>query len=300
MGTKMNNPYLMEYQGYLQIEKNASSHTVKHYTKDIEDFFSFLNVQGIHSLMEVDYLDVRSYLALLNKKDYARKTISRKLSSLRSFFRFLVRENYIDSNPFQMISTPKVEKKLPNFMYPEEILELLEKPDTSQPLGIRDRAIIEVLYASGMRIGELVSLNVDSINLNTGTALVFGKGSKERYVPLGKYSLEALKRYLEEARQKLLTNNQEKALFLNKHGGRLSDRSVRRMLDKYVKVLSFSKQLSPHTLRHTFATHLLNAGADLRTVQELLGHVNISTTQIYTHVTKERLQHIYKNSHPRA
>ncbi|OEG00392.1 tyrosine recombinase XerD [Vulcanibacillus modesticaldus] len=292
--------YLIEFQGYLQIEKNASPHTTDNYLRDISDFISYINSTGLTSLLDVSYLDVRGYLAYLNKKNYSRRTISRKLSSLRTFYRFLVRENYLELNPFQMVSTPKLEKKLPNFMYPKEVIELLDMPDLSKLTGIRDKAILEVLYASGMRVSELVSLDIESIDFTTGTALVFGKGSKERYVPLGKYAIEALKNYLENARAKLSTNYYEKALFLNRYGGRLSDRSVRRMIEKYVRLLSFSKSVSPHTLRHTFATHLLNAGADLRSVQELLGHVNISTTQIYTHITKERLQQIYKNHHPRA
>jgi len=291
--------YLIEFQGYLQIEKNASQHTIKNYLRDINDFSSFIKKERIE-LVTISYLDVRHYLSILNQRDYSRKTISRKLSSLRTFFRFLMRENYLTSNPFQMVSTPKQEKKLPSFMYPTEVNELIETIDPSTPLKIRDRAIIEVLYASGMRVSELVSLNINSLDLMTGTALVFGKGSKERYVPLGKFAIDAVQFYLEHARMKLNPKEKEKALFLNRYGDRISDRSVRRLIDKYVKNLSFSKKVSPHTLRHTFATHLLNAGADLRTVQELLGHVNISTTQIYTHVTKERLQQIYKNSHPRA
>lgn len=292
--------FLIEFQGYLQIEKNASPHTIKNYMKDIQVFFSFMQSTEGLSLAEIDYLDVRQFLAFLNQQQYSRKTISRKLSSLRSFFRFLVRENHLEKNPFLMVSTPKSEKRLPEFMYPEEVLELLQLPDLNKNLGIRDRAILEVFYASGMRVSELVALNLESIDLDTGTALVFGKGAKERYVPLGRYSIEALQNYLQKARPKFILNRQEKALFLNKNGGRLSDRSIRRMVDKYVQHLSFQKQISPHTIRHTFATHLLNAGADLRSVQELLGHVNISTTQIYTHVTKERLQHIYNHTHPRA
>ena len=292
--------FLIEFQGYLQIEKNASPHTIKNYMKDIQVFFSFMQSTEDLSLAEIDYLDVRQFLAFLNQQQYSRKTISRKLSSLRSFFRFLVRENHLEKNPFLMVSTPKSEKRLPEFMYPEEVLELLQLPDLNKNLGIRDRAILEVFYASGMRVSELVALNLESIDLDTGTALVFGKGAKERYVPLGRYSIEALQNYLQKARPKFILNRQEKALFLNKNGGRLSDRSIRRMVDKYVQHLSFQKKISPHTIRHTFATHLLNAGADLRSVQELLGHVNISTTQIYTHVTKERLQHIYNHTHPRA
>ncbi|MFV9509869.1 tyrosine recombinase XerC [Tepidibacillus sp. LV47] len=293
-------PYLIEFQGYLQIEKNASPHTLKNYIRDIKDFRLYMASLGLTSYEKVEYLHVRGYLALLNKMEYTRKTISRKMSSLRAFYRFLTRENYIQTNPFQMVSTPKIEKKLPQFLYPEEIEELLRLPDRSSPIGLRDRAILETLYASGMRVNELVSLDLDSIDLMTGNALVFGKGAKERYVPLGTYAIKALKDYINNARTKLNPLSHEKALFLNRYGKRLSDRSVRRLIDKYVRYLSTVKKVSPHTIRHTFATHLLNAGADLRAVQELLGHVNISTTQIYTHVTKDRLQTIYKNFHPRA
>lgn len=297
----MNNEYIIEFEGYLQIEKNASNHTISNYLKDIDDFISFLNSKNVSTFKDVNYIDVRGYLALLNVKKYSRKTISRKLSSLRSFYRFLVRENYLEINPFQMVSTPKLERKLPSFLYPDEINQLLNAPNLNKPLGIRDRAIMEVLYASGMRVSELVALNIDSIDLIGGNALVFGKGSKERYVPLGKYSIDALTNYLEiRDRFNLKNDKDEKALFLNKYGGRLTDRSIRRIIDKYINYIANSKKVSPHTLRHTFATHLLNAGADLRSVQELLGHVNISTTQIYTHVTKERLQDIYRSTHPRA
>lgn len=300
----MNNEYIIEFQGYLEIEKNSSNHTISNYLKDIEDFISFLKSKDVNNFKDVTYIDVRGYLALLNIKKYSRKTISRKLSSLRSFYRFLVRENYLENNPFQMVSTPKLEKKLPSFLYTDEIKELLSAPNLNKPLGIRDRAIMEVLYASGVRVSELVSLNIDSVDLIGGNALVFGKGSKERYVPLGKYSVEALTSYLEIRGIFNLQNEKagktEKALFLNKYGGRLTDRSVRRIIDKYVDYIANNKKVSPHTLRHTFATHLLNAGADLRSVQELLGHVNISTTQIYTHITKERLQDIYRSTHPRA
>ncbi len=297
---KKHEKYIIEFEGYLQIEKNASVYTIQSYLKDIKDFIDFISTKGILSLSDVEYIDVRGYLAILNQRKYARKTISRKLSSLRSFFRFLVRENFLETNPFKMVSTPKIEKKLPIFMYPDEINDLIHKPNLAKPLGIRDRAMIEVLYASGMRVSELVSMNINSIDLNAGLALVFGKGAKERLVPLGQFAIDSLVNYLEKARDLLKPMDNENALFLNKSGGRLSDRSVRRMMDKYVKALALSKKISPHTLRHTFATHLLNNGADLRSVQELLGHVNISTTQIYTHVTKERLQDIYKNSHPRA
>lgn len=292
--------YIIEYKGYLQIERNVSIHTLRSYLKDIEDFQNFIMSDGIENIEDIAYLNVRKYLALLSSKNYSRKTISRKLSSMRTFYRYLIRENYIEINPFQMVSTPKIEKKLPIFLYINEMNELLNAPDVKSPLGNRDRAIMEVLYASGMRVSELVSLNIDSIDFLTETALVFGKGSKERYVSLGQYSIDALNNYIDYARMSLNPNSLNNALFLNRYGERLSDRSIRRMINKYVEIIALTKNISPHTFRHTFATHLLNSGADLRAVQELLGHVNISTTQIYTHVTKEKLQSIYNNYHPRA
>ncbi len=292
--------YINEYKGYLQIERNVSIHTLRSYLKDIEDFQHFIKSEEIDNVEDIAYLDVRKYLALLSNKNYSRKTISRKLSSMRTFYRYLIRENYTEINPFQMVSTPKIEKKLPIFLYINEINELLTAPDRLSPLGIRDRAIMEALYASGMRVSELVSLNIDSIDFFTETALVFGKGAKERYVSLGQYSIEALNNYIINSRMKLNPNPLDNALFLNRYGERLSDRSIRRMINKYVESIALTKKISPHTFRHTFATHLLNAGADLRAVQELLGHVNISTTQIYTHVTKEKLQSVYNNYHPRA
>jgi len=292
--------YLKDYQGFLQIEKNASPNTITAYFKDIEDFAIFLNTEGVVDLEAVEYITIRKYLAQLNKRDYTRKTIARKLSSLRTFFKFLLRENFIEQNPFQLVSTPRGDKKLPIFMYTEEINELLNRPDITMPLGLRDRAIMDILYASGIRVSELVQLNVSSIDFVAELALIKGKGKKERYVNLGKLSLESLGNYLDHGRNKLTADIENEALFLNRYGERLTDRSVRRMVDKYVDQLALNKKISPHSFRHTFATHLLNAGADLRVVQELLGHANISTTQIYTHVTKEKLQSIYKDFHPRA
>lgn len=204
-------------------------------------------------------------------------------------------------NPFQSVSTPKVEKKLPSFLYPLEVERLLNAADEKTALGQRDRLIFELLYASGIRVSELVTLKVNAINLSMGVALVFGKGAKERYVPIGSYALEAIRTYLSSGRPQLLAGKQDSGfLLLNYRGEPLSDRSVRRIVDKYVEETALHLSISPHTFRHTFATHMLNAGADLRTVQELLGHVNISTTQIYTHVTKERLRQVYDSAHPRA
>ncbi|MCF6093847.1 tyrosine recombinase XerC [Microaerobacter geothermalis] len=286
---------------YLQIEKNASPHTVLNYHRDIDAFLAFLNTKELEHWNQIDHTDVREYLAMLAKKNYSRRTISRRLSSMRSFYRFLMREEEVTMNPFQMVSTPKLEKKLPKFLYHKEMELLLAQPNVTSPVGLRDKAILEVLYASGIRVSELVGLGLDSIDLNLGTARVFGKGAKERIVILGSFALEAMKQYLDKGRPLLKSQEADTdAVFLNVRGGTLTDRSVRRVIHKYIQQAAITNRVSPHTIRHTFATHMLEAGADLRTVQEMLGHVNISTTQIYTHVTKERLREVYLQTHPRA
>jgi integrase/recombinase XerC len=289
-----------QFLDYLLVEKNASPHTIFNYSKDIDQFVAFLKRERIQSFPDVTYLMVRSYLAELQKNEYAKRSVTRKLSALRSLYAYLLREEHIQASPFHSIRTPKLDKKLPKFMYLEEMEELLQLPDVTSSLGQRDMAILESLYASGMRVSELVGLNIPSIDTELGVALVFGKGAKERYVPLGDHAIAALKHYLLDGRKQLSSDQATEALFLNARGGRLTDRSVRRIVDKYVAQLSRSMNISPHTLRHSFATHMLEAGADLRTVQELLGHVNLSTTQIYTHITKDHLQTIYNKAHPRA
>jgi len=285
---------------YLRAERNASPHTEKNYRNDLEQFREYLERQGIPTFASVSYEEARRYLAGLSLKEYARRTLSRKLSALRSFYMFLVREGLAESSPFALVRSPKQERKLPVFLYLEEMRELLEAPDPADPLGLRDRAVLETLYASGMRVSELAALDTDSVDLASGIALVFGKGSKERYVPLGEYAVEAIRNYLRRARPHLVKDPAQEALFLNRAGGRLTDRSVRRIVDRAVEQAALRKNISPHTLRHSFATHMLEAGADLRTVQELLGHENISTTQIYTHITRDHLQAIYNRAHPRA
>ncbi|MCR3923370.1 MAG: tyrosine recombinase [Firmicutes bacterium] len=271
---------------------------------DLALFLSFLEAKAIAFPEELNYLALRHYLALLKEKAYERKTIARKLSAIRSFLRFLNREKLLLDKTWSSVSTPRVGKKLPTFLYVEEMLRLLVAPDCHTPAGLRDTAILEVLYASGIRVSELVALNTHTIDVNEGQFIVYGKGARERMVPLGRFAALAIRNYLENARPQLLRKNrygeQEDALWLNKYGARLTDRGIRRIVDKYVKQVSLTQGISPHSIRHSFATHLLNAGADLRVVQELLGHVNISTTQIYTHVTRDHLKEVYHGAHPRA
>lgn len=297
--TSTNLEAIHEFVTYLQIEKNASLHTINSYVRDIHDFVSFIKQHPPMDIAAVSYVQVRKYLTSLHKKEYARKTIARKLSSLRSFYRFLLRERVVDANPITLATTPKLEKRLPSYFYVQDLEQLFQVSDEAEPLGQRNVAILETLYASGMRVSELVGLNVEHIDFDLGTALVYGKGSKERIVPIGHYALEVLDNYLNDGRMKLLKSG-EKALFLNYRGERLSDRSIRRILNQIITKTSLTQKITPHKLRHTFATHLLEGGADLRIVQEILGHVNISSTQIYTHISNERLREVYRKAHPRS
>lgn len=298
------NQYVRQFIQYLEIEKNASQHTVANYCADIKLFFSFAQLHGVGEAVFADITAplIRSYLAALKEQGCARTTIARRIAVLRSFYRFLCREGIVSGNPFAAVHTPKLAKRLPVFLDIAEITELLALPPTD-PLGRRDRAILELLYASGLRVSELVGLSVQDVIADSRYVLVYGKGAKERIVPVGSVALTAIDAYLQKARPVLYakhTGPAHQMLFLNNKGGVLTDRSVRRIVDKYVEKLALDKHVSPHTLRHTFATHLLNRGADLRSVQEMLGHVNLSTTQLYTHVTKERLKTVYRHAHPRA
>ena len=250
---------------------------------------------------QVGALDIRAYLSFLNKEEYARRTIARRISALRSFYKYMVRENILEYNPFAKVRTPKLEKKLPVFLEEFEINELLNLPE-QEGLGLRDQAILELLYATGCRVSELVGLTTVRLDLGNRYVLLLGKGNKERIVPLGNTCCNAVKKYY-PVRSELMAKYNAPAhdyVFINNRGGILTDRSVRRILDKYITQLAISKNVSPHTIRHTFATHLLDHGADLRAVQELLGHANLSTTQIYTHVTTERIASVYQKNHPRA
>lgn len=289
-----------KYINYLEAERNASPYTVRNYTTDLLDFFQFLRAKGIDSLKEVDRHTLRDYLSHLMEKGFVKASIARKLSAIRSFYRYLLREEIISTSPVATTSSPKLDRRLPSFLTIEEINRLLEAPDLSTPQGLRDRALMELLYASGLRVSELVSLNLEQVNLDTNEIRVWGKGSKERVVLMGKPAARALTAYLDQGRPKLLGEKRSSALLLNRYGKRLIERRVQRILEKYTNIAGIGKRVYPHMLRHTFATHLLDGGADLRVVQELLGHASLSSTQIYTHVSKSQAKKVYLSAHPMA
>ena len=291
---------------HLRVEKSASVLTITSYKTDLIQFFSFISRQYKVPAEEVsqellNHKTVREYLAFLQENGLSRATTARKLASLRSFVKYLCREGVLAGNPIAAVATPKQDKRLPKFLYPREIELLINAPDISTPNGTRDKAILETLYAAGLRVSELVGMDIKDIDFGEQIIKVRGKGNKERIIPLGSKAREALINYIETGRKKLLQKNENScpALFLNKYGDRISQRSIRNILNKYVEDIALSQKISPHTLRHTFATHLLNGGADLRTVQELLGHVKLSTTQIYTHLTRDNIKTIHNETHPR-
>lgn len=291
------------FLNYLEVEKNSSLLTVANYRRDLRSCYEFMNERagGSFSWQKAGPLDVRAYLADMNKREYARRTVARRISALKSFYKYLVRENVIEYNPLAKVKSPKLEKRLPVFLDEVEITELLQLPDET-PLGRRDQAILELLYATGCRVSELVGLTLGRTDLGNRIVLLLGKGDKERLVPIGHTCCSALASYY-AVRSQLMEKYhvaEHNHVFVNSRGGILTDRSVRRILDKYISQLALKKHVSPHTIRHTFATHLLDHGADLRAVQELLGHENLSTTQIYTHVTTERIAAVYRKNHPRA
>jgi integrase/recombinase XerC len=323
---------IQEFLNYLKYEKRFSEHTAKCYGADLNQFGEFLigTSEGRPSADEpislpqhpggsatavatqtkpkVDQLlvsaetdAVRAYLAFLNEKQYSKTTVARKLATLRSFYKFLVKRNQICSNPVTVVRTPKQEKKLPKFLEYEEVKRLLETPPVDNWLGARDRAILETLYSTGIRVSELVALNMDDIDFLGEVVHIRGKGKKERIAPIGSSALQVIQHYMEFRNKRAQSNSNfdSRVLFVNKHGRRLSTRSVRRKMDKYLKMAGLDPSISPHTLRHSFATHMLNNGADLRSVQELLGHQSLSTTQVYTHLTTKKLKEVYQNAHPR-
>ena len=288
--------YLEDYLHFLKYEKNYSEDTINSYEIDILEYLNYCEDNNI-SIENAKYNDVSSFLMDLNNRKEKATTLSRKISSLRGFYKFLMREEVVPDNPFTLVKAPKKEKKLPRFFYYNELEELFDACDLSTPLGIRDRAILEVFYSSGIRVSELV--NIKESDVSGKEMRIFGKGSKERIVYLGEYAIEAIDNYLNNSYRELNVNNSE-YLFLNNNGNKLTTRGVRYILDKVIEKTSVNKKISPHMLRHSFATHLLNEGCDILSVQELLGHESLSATAIYTHVTTDRLKEVYYKSHPRA
>jgi len=293
------------FMDYLINEKNFSKHTVLSYENDLFGFYHYLMNSRMHeSIQDINHFTIRKYIAYLKEKKYSRKSIARKASSIRSFFKYLLRKRIIVENPALNLVTPKIDKKLPSFLYIQEINCLIDSIDTGKPQGKRDKTILEILYGTGMRVSELVHLNMNDLDLIENTVRVFGKGSKERILPLSKPCIKALNNYFlireEHYLKSKIADKKNSIVFLNRFGGRLTTRSICRIIQKRIKESGLNKKISPHALRHTFASHLLDGGADLRSVQELLGHESLSTTQIYTHITKERLKSVYHKTHPRS
>ena len=298
------NQALAGYLRHLSLEKNSSELTVKSYREDLTQSINFLRghtALANLSPKQVTTRHVRAFIAWLTEQNYSRATIARRIASLRSLYRYLQRQQKVDRDPTDGLKGPKRDQNLPHFLSQEDIDKLLNAPQGETLMCLRDRAILETLYSAGLRVSELVALNQEYLDLNDGTAVVRGKGKKERIALLGPQALKAVEAYLHERKlQKSLKVKENPAIFLNKNGTRLTTRSVGRLLEKYIKLAGMDSRTTPHTLRHTFATHLLDAGADIRGVQELLGHSSLGTTQIYTHVTTTRLKESYQKAHPRA
>ncbi len=291
--------YLEDYTDYLTYQRNYSTYTINNYKRDIIQFFDYLNREGLFFL-DIEYNDTRLYLMYLKDEiSESNSSIDRKLSALRSFYKYLFNNKLVDSNVFNLLNGLKKQKKLPRYFEYNELEELFNVPNINTSIGQRDSLILEMLYATGVRVGELVSIKVSDINLNDRSIKILGKGNKERYVSFGDYCDEILNKYLDDG-YLLLNKKDSKYLFLNKNGGELTERGVRYILDGIINKTTISKKISPHMIRHSFATHLLNEGCDLLSVQKLLGHDSISATQVYTHVSTERIKDVYYHSFPRA
>ncbi|MFC1546249.1 tyrosine recombinase XerC [bacterium] len=292
------NDIIKKFIHYLNIERNFSKHTLVNYKNDLTQFLSFLE-KNKKTIKDINRLTGRAYLASLREKSYKKSSIARKIAVLKSFYKFLVSEDILEKNSFHYLRSPKLDKRIPVFLDRQEVIKLIEYPGRKSLFDLRDAVIMEILYATGVRVSELVGLRINDIDFWGELIKVTGKGNKQRIIPIGSVSLNIVKVYVDFLEVSNIKRNHN-YLFINRRGGILTDRSVRRILDKYLKKLSISKKVSPHTLRHTFATHLLNAGCDLRSVQDMLGHVNLATTQIYTHVEIERLKKDYKKAHPHS
>ena len=290
---------ILKFIDELKYEKNYSKCTIEAYLKDLDLFLEYLNENNIKNYNSIDYQDIRLYISYLYELKYNNKTISRHISSIKSFFKYLKSNNIIENNPCTLISNPKLDKKLPKYLNFEDTNKLLNAFDNNNYLGLRNSLILELLYSTGIRVSELTNIKIKDISLKDRTIRIVGKGSKERIVYFGEICLNLINEYLKNSYNKLNKNNLE-YLLLSKTGKKINDREIRAIIDDACKISGIKLHISPHTLRHTFATHMLNEGADLRSVQELLGHENLSTTQIYTHLTNDKIRKVYLNAHPRA
>lgn len=285
-----------KYIDYLKYEKNYSSYTILNYEEDLNFFKTYIEKEAL-DFLDIDYQQVRLFFNYLDEFKFKKTTISRKISSVRSFYKFLARNDYIPYNPFELVTSPKKDKKLPKFLYYNELNEIFNIPDINTPLGLRNRLILEILYATGMRVGELENVKISDINFSSNEIKILGKGNKERIVYFDDDTSKIMKDYINKSRKELLKDNNE-YLLLNKNGTRLTARGIRLIVDNIIKESSIKTNVSPHTLRHTFATNLLNAGCDIISVQELLGHESLKATQVYTHITDEALRKTYLESMP--
>jgi len=288
-----------QFLAFLKHEKNASPHTIACYKRDLLQLAGYLEERKV-VLRGIDNVILRGFLAKLQENQNKKSTVARKLAAIRSFFQFCIKKKWLEDNPAKVVATPKQEKHVPSFLSEDEMAQFLDLPQTTQPLDLRDKAVLELLYATGMRVSELAGLNLDGLSFSERLVRVRGKGKKERLIPFGKKAEDSLAFYIRSRPQINKGKIEAEALFLNYRGERLSSRSVERIVDKYIRLTAVQRKISPHSLRHSFASHLLSRGADLRVIQELLGHESLATTQKYTHLDLRQLLEVYKKSHPRS
>lgn len=292
---------IKDYLHYLQYLKNYSDLTIKGYQRDIDEFVEYCKREGIENFETIKYSFLRGYLAYLHTKSLSPKTINHKMSSLRGLYRYLQKEELVDDNPFLLVESLKEPQRQPDFLYMDEMLDLLDSIDIHTPLGRRNKAMLELMYASGLRCSEVVELQISQIDFSRQLLFIHGKGGKDRYVPFHDYASDLLEDYIESDRQDIMLKSHQEHdyVFVNKFGKPLTNRGVEDIVNRVVRDYDPTKKIHPHTIRHSFATHLLEQGIDIRVVQELLGHSNLSTTQVYTHITKQHLKEVYDHSHPR-
>ncbi|MBP2631833.1 MAG: Tyrosine recombinase xerC [Firmicutes bacterium] len=292
--------YVDQFINYLAVDRGLAKNTLESYGRDLRQFQTYLQNGKFEDIKDSSQTTIVDYLDGLKSQGKAVSTISRNIAALKSFYQYLVKENYLEHDPAEKLETPKLEKKLPKILSITEVEELLKQPNVRLSVGLRDKAMLELLYATGIRVSEIIALNISDVNLDMGYVKCYGKGSKERIVPLGSIAVKSVHEYMNKGRAKIVRTYEEPALFLNHHGNRLTRQGFWKIIKKYASQANIVKEITPHTLRHSFATHLLENGADLRSVQEMLGHADISTTQIYTQVTKNPLKEVYDKAHPRA